>query len=261
MLEDFNFIVFSHSDYSYLWPIIEDYVVNLSQLNPIFVCNKNNTIDKPKGFCKYIEYDDSLCYSQRWMNILPEIDAKYILVIHDVVIVLNCDVSKIHNLLKVIDKHTIDRCSMNVFDGSQIVYDNEMYLCNLNNTVVGHNYTPYDVSPAIWNKTSFLNLWYTFPNETYRNSEQNPMVQHYCKNLKCYGLQKTNEKIYYSLSRPNYEMFKVLHITIQGEITFPIEVYMDTIEDFKRVFEQYNLKDKIKINYNYGFVLKNHTPI
>jgi hypothetical protein len=261
MLDDFNFIVFSHSDYSYLWPIIEDYVVNISQLNPIFVCNKNNTIERPKGFCKYIEYDDNLCYSQRWINILHEIDSKYILVIHDVVIILNCDVSKINKLVNVTDKHKIDRCSMNVFDGIQTVYDNNMYLCNLNNRVVGRNYTPYDVSPAIWNKSSFLKLWHTFPNETYRNSEQNPSVQEYCKKLKCYGLQKTNERIYYSLSRPNYEMFKVLHITIQGEITFPIEVYMDTIEDFTRIFERYNLKDKIKINYNYGFVLQNHIPI
>ena len=262
MLPNFNLIVFSHSDYSYLWPIIEDYVVNISQLNPIFVCNKNNTIDKPKGFCKYIEYDDKLCYSQRWINVLPEIDTKYILVIHDIVIILNCDVSKINKLVNVIDKHNIDRFSMNVFDGIQTFYDNNMYLCNLNNHLIrSNNYTPYDVRPAIWNRISFLKLWYTFPNETYRNSEINNDLQNYCRKLKCYGLQKTKDKIYYSLSNPSYEFFNVLIITVQGNITFPIEVYMDTVEDFKRIFEKYKLKDKIKINYDCKYIFDYHVPI
>lgn len=251
-----NLVVFSHSDYSFLWSVIEDYIKKIPQLNPVFVCNKNNLNNKPEGFCKYIEYDDRLCYAQRWIvDILPHIESKYILVVHDVAVILNCNVNKINNIVNIIDKHNIDRCCMIVFDGIEIIHDNDIYLCNLNNHVKSLIYTPYDVSPAIWNKSSYLKLWNMFPNETYRNSELNSNLQKYCRTLKCYGLQKTNDKIYYCLSRPYYELFKVLHITTKGEITFPIEVYMDTIQEFKEIVGKYNLNNKIKINPNYGYVL------
>ena len=47
---NFNLIIFSHSDYKYLWNIIEDSISKLQDLNPIFVSNKNSVYDKPKGF-------------------------------------------------------------------------------------------------------------------------------------------------------------------------------------------------------------------
>jgi hypothetical protein len=36
-----SLIIFSHSDYSYLWEIIQDYISELKDLNPIFVSNDN----------------------------------------------------------------------------------------------------------------------------------------------------------------------------------------------------------------------------
>jgi hypothetical protein len=101
-----------------------------------------------------------------------------------------------------------------------------------------------------------MKLWTIFSNETYRGCESNQDLQNYCRNnFKCYGFQKTDEKIYYCLGRPYINLFKILHITTKGEFTFPIEVYMDTIDDFIQICEKYSLKDKITINHSYGCIL------
>ena len=112
-----SLIIFSHSDYSYLWEIIQDYISEFKELNPIFISNINNSIQKPYGFTKYIEYNESDCYAQRWINILDNIDSEYILIVHDVQIIVNCDIDKIKTLFYDISYNNIDRCSLNVFNG------------------------------------------------------------------------------------------------------------------------------------------------
>jgi hypothetical protein len=256
-----NLVIFSNTDYFYLWPIIEENIIKLNQLNPIFVCNKTD-LKKPIGFIKYIEYDDKLCYSERWTkNILSNIYEEYILIVHDVNIIVNCDDKYIYKIIQIMIEQYIDRCSLNVFNGIDIIENYGVKLCELN-TAVGNTITPYDVCPAIWRTKSFKKLFENFPNETYRNSELNKNLQTFCKdNLRCFGLQKTSNEIKYCLGRPYYEEFKILHITIKNELTFPIETYMDMKEEFLYLFEKYKLGEKIKINNSYNFILENFRKI
>lgn len=252
-----NLILFSHSDYSYLWPIIEEKIILLTDLNPIFISN-NTELEKPTGFINYLEYDANNCYSERWQNILPKIESKYIIVVHDVNLIINHDSDKIKELLTLIDNNNIDRCSLNVFKNNHSIKGETIEICDLNSpNTISKLFIPFDVSPSIWKKESFLKIWLKFQVETYRNSELNESLQQFCRtNLKCYGLNKTNEKIHYCLGRPYYGWFKILHITIKGELPFPPEAHMDLKEDFLRIIEKYSLKDKIRINYEYDFVNK-----
>jgi hypothetical protein len=257
---NFNLIIFSHSDYKYLWNIIEDSISKLQDLNPIFVSNKNSVYDKPKGFIKYIEYDDNLCYAKRWTNdIIPYLSSKYILIVHDTQLIVGCDVNKIQELVQLIKINDIDRCSLNVFKGSDILHDSirsNLQLCNLNKNVIGKTCVPFDVCPSIWKVTSFLKLWNTFNNESYHQSEQNNNVQNYCKTIKCYGIQKTNDKLYYCLGRPYSYFFKILFITIKGQIPFPKEIFMDMLPQINEIYKKYynDLKD-VKINNSYQSIL------
>lgn len=257
---NFNLIIFSHSDYKYLWNIIEDSISKLQDLNPIFVSNKNSVYDKPKGFLKYIEYDDNLCYAKRWTyDIIPNLLSSHILVVHDTQLIVECDVNKIQELVQLIKINDIDRCSLNVFKGSDILHDSirsNLQLCNLNKNVIGKTYVPFDVCPSIWKVSSFFKLWNTFNNETYHNSELNTNLQNYCKSLKCYGIQKTNDNLYYCQGRPFKEFFKILFITIKGQIPFPNEVFMDMLPQFNEIYEKYynDLKD-VKINNSYQSIL------
>jgi hypothetical protein len=254
-----NLLVFSHSDYNYLWDIIEETIQPLSELNPIFISNATS-FEKPKGFTKYIEYDENDCYAKRWLNILPQINEDTILIVHDVQIIIECDINKIHKIMDCMKENNIDRCSLNVFHSpDQITIDDDIQLCNLNSPdIQSKTFIPFDQSPAIWKRQSFFELWKTFPEETYRHSELNNEIQNYCKEkLNIYGLNNNNKKIYYCLGRPYHKLFKILFITIAGEITYPIDVYMDMKDDFIRLFKKYKLEEKnIPINHNYGFILQ-----
>jgi hypothetical protein len=225
------------------------------------VCNKTE-IKKPNGFIKYIEYDENLCYSDRWTkNILPEINSKYILILHDVQIIIKYDEYFISNIITLMQKHNIDRISLNVFDGVDVINDYNIKICNLNNAV-GNTTIPYDNCPCIWNKESFRVLLDSFPNETYRTSELNNNLQIFCREkMRCYGLQKTNKKIYYCLGRPFLENFCVLFITIKNELLGPIEVYMDMKDDFLYYLNKYKLSDRINFNNNYDFILNQYRTI
>ena len=256
-----SLIIFSHTDYSYLWPLIEECIIKIKKLELVFVCNKTD-INKPNGFTEYIEYDDKLCYAERWTkDILPYIDKKYILVVHDVQLVVNCDTNFIHKIMQIMLENRIDRCSLNVFNGENIIENYNIKLCHLN-SAHGNTLTPYDVCPAIWKTDSLKELFDIFPNETYRTSELNDNLQMFCRNnLRCFGLQKTNEKIYYCLGRPYLEYFKVLFITIKNDMLFPVEVYMDMKNEFLYFLQKYKLTEKINYNYNCSFIVNNFKPI
>jgi hypothetical protein len=218
---------------------------------------------KPNGFTQYLEYDETYCYAERWIkDILPYIDKEYILVVHDVQLIVNCDTHFIHNVIQLMSENKIDRCSLNVFNGIHIIENYNVKLCDLN-SAHGNTLTPYDLCPAIWKKYSFKQLFENFSTETYRTSEMNEVLQNFCKtNFKCFGLQKTDvEKIYYCLGRPYKEYFKILFITIKNELPLPIEVHMDMKSDFVYCFQKYKLSEKIKINNNYEFIYKNFTPL
>jgi len=184
-----SLVIFSNSEYNFLWPVIEE---SISKINfkKIFVSDVNE-FEKPKGFDKYITYDINNCYAKRWTNdILPNIESNYIILVHDVQIIVNMDEEFIFKNLQIMSEFSIDRCSLNVFNGNNIIEKYGVTLCNLDNAN-GNTIIPYDVCPAIWNKNSLNILFNNFPNETYRTSELNESLQAFCKNnFNCFGQKK-----------------------------------------------------------------------
>lgn len=250
-----SLLIFSNSEYFFLWPIIEETVSQI-KVHKIFVCNETE-LDKPKGFDKYIYYDAKHCYAERWTNdILPNIVSEYILVVHDVHIIVGFDEDFFFKNLQIMHEHSIDRYSMNVFNGNDTIRKNDITLCYLN-TAIGNTFTPYDVCPALWKTQSFKLLFENFPQETYRTSELNKNLQNFCRaRFKCVGIQKTSSNnIYYCLGRPYLKYFKILHITLKKEILHPPEIYMDMKEDFIYYANKYQLNKFVSINDSSSYIL------
>lgn len=255
-------IILTHSDYNFLWDIIDDLVINVKNINPIFVSNNTN-ITKPKNFNSYIEYDDEKCYFTRLRDyILPLIKCEYILLVHDVQLVTYCNIDYINRIVNIMNENYIDRCSLNLFKGKDIINKDDISLCNLQKAI-GNTYTPYDVCPSIWNVKSLFKLVSQFPYETYRNRELNKELINYCNNnFKIYGInKKEDEEVYYCIGRPYSKNFKILFITIQGEIIYPFEAYMDGLEEFRNIQNKYNIIERVNKIGNFIFVLNNFKPL
>lgn len=249
-----SLVIFSNSEYYFLWPIIEESVSKIN-FHKIFVSDIND-LDKPQGFDQYIYYNTNHCYAKRWTHdILPNIASDYILVVHDVQIIVSFDEEFILNNLKLMSEYSIDRCSLNVFIGNEIIEKYSIKLCKLN-TAHGDTFTPYDVCPAIWKRQSFKILFDTFPDETYRSSELNNNLQIFCRNnFLCVGLQKTSDTIYRCIGRPYLNYFKILHITLKKELLSPNDVYMDMKPEFIYYANKYRVYDFVKINNNASYIL------
>ncbi len=117
-----SLLIFSHTDYSLLWPIIEESIekCKIQNLNKIFCCNETKII-KPKGFEKYIEYDKNLCYAKRWTdNILPFVESEFILILHDVQVIINFNEKFITNIIEIMNKNNIEFRRGNAGGGNQL---------------------------------------------------------------------------------------------------------------------------------------------
>lgn len=254
--------ILSHSDYNYLWDIIDDLVSYIKDIDLIFVSNNTN-LTKPKNFNKYIEYDQEKCYFTRLRDyILPLIKCEYILLVHDVQLVTYCNIDYINKIVHIMNENSIDRCSLNLFKGNDNIIKNDITLCNLK-TAIGKTYTIYDVCPSIWNVKSLYKLAYQFPYESYCGSELNIELINYCKNnFKIYGInKKEDEEVYYCIGRAYSKNFKILFITIKNQILDPLEVYMDGLEQFIKIQNKYNIIEKVNKKCNIAFVLEYFTPL
>jgi hypothetical protein len=283
-LKDLTLIIFTNSDYHYLWNVIDDYINKIDSTylkkilcyNDNYSSNNSSNLEFPKKFDDYIPYNGNINYSKRWIEILPKITTSHILIVHDIDIILNLDLDKLAIFFNMVKYHNIDRLSLSLFLGSEIINselsnnsnmnNNKYYICNLKNVVNTRHYVPYDVSPSIWNKNTFLQLISLFPNETYASSEQNQNLQFYCRNnLKCYGIHTFADNTCYY---PKYcrglvysNIFQFLHITTKSQLLLPYEIYMDCKTELLEILKKYNLENKISKNYDCKFVIDQFKPL
>jgi hypothetical protein len=244
-MEEITILIHTHSDYSYLWRLISDFVKNIP-LKKILAYNKiPSNVELPNYFDNYIKYDENFCYAKRMYEICNKINEKYIFLIHDVDIILNIDVEVLKIYLNIIKDNDIDRVHTAIFNGqNQIKYMNYA-LCDLNKPLLtpSTHFIPIDCTPAIWKKNSFIKLLSLFPNETYASMELTKEVIDYCKNnFKCYGIQYTDNLIIkYNRCLTMCTLFLFLHITTKGKFTLPLETYMDLQNDVEEIIKKYNI--------------------
>ena len=249
----YTILLHTHSSYSYLWPIINDYIkkYNFKKILAYDIVPEN--IQLPNNFDKYIKYNSSENFSKRLVNILNEITEEYVFIIYDVDIIINIDEKLLNYYIEIMIDNNIDRMSSVVYNGNGVIYKNGIGACNLNlplNSPSNH-FIPIDCTPAIWNRKSFIKMLFTFPNESYRSLELNNDVINYCKTkLKCYGIQYTpNLKILYNRGLTHCDKISFLHITTQGKFLIPFSVYCDYEINLKNIIEKYNLNIN-KIGFN-----------
>lgn len=243
---NYTILLHTHSSYSYLWPIINDYMkkYNFKKILTYDTIPKNTTL--PNCFNKYIQYNGSEKFSGRLIPILEEIDEEYVFLIYDVDIVINIDKNVLETYIHIMKENNIDRVCSSLFNGNGQLHKNSYALCNLNLPLISptNHFIPADCTSVIWKRNSLIKFFKMFPNQTYASLEINNDVVNYCKTkIKCYGIQYTpNLEILYNRGLTYCDKLSFLHITIKGSLLTPLKCYHSYENILKDIIKKYNLK-------------------
>jgi hypothetical protein len=203
-----------------------------------------NTI-LPQGFDDYIQYDSSNYFSGRLVHVLEQLEETYVFLIYDVDIVINIDEHALDTYIQIMYENNIDRVCCALFNGNDQIHKNNLALCNLNLPLISpsNHYVPADCTSVIWNRSSLIDFFKRFPNQTYASLELDKIVLNYCKTrVKCYGIQYTpNLNILYNRGLTYCDKLSFLHITTKGKFLKPFSVYADYEVYLKNIINQYNL--------------------
>ena len=244
-MDDLTLVIKTHSDYSYLWPIIDDYIKNI-KLKKLLFHNKSENL--PKNFDQNIEYDENLSFNQRILNGIKFIDSKYILFVPDIDIILNLNIDVLKNYIDIMEEYNIERVNTAVFDGLKYYSKNGYALCDLNKCLIqkSNHFVPVDCHPVIWKKETWIKILNIFNDNGYNSSDTCKKYIDYCKkNVKCFGIQKTNNfKIKYNRGLTNSENLDWLHITTKGKFLIPFQCYHDYKKDLEIIIKKYKLDVK-----------------
>ena len=242
---NYTVLIHTHSDYSYLWPIINDYIKKYNFTKILAYNNIPENTILPDCFDRYIQYDDTQKFTGRLCNILEQIEEEFVFLIYDVDIIINIDEGALENYINIMRDNQIDRLNIAVFDGTEYIQKNNYAICNLNKNLrqPSNHFTPIDCNPTIWNKKTCIDFLKKFPNETYNSFDLNDQIISYCKtNMKCYGIQLTpNLKILYNRGLTYCDKISLLHITVKGKFLVPFQCYADYQNDLIKIINNYKL--------------------
>lgn len=247
---NYTILLHTHSSYSYLWPIINDYMKKYTFKKVLAYDNIPENSKLPGSFDKYIKYDGSQIFSTRLVPILEQLNEEYIFLVYDVDIVINIDKNALETYIDIMKEHNIDRLCSAVFNGKSQLHKNGYALCNLNLPLISpsNHFVPADCSSTIWNRNSFIEFLKNFPDKTYGSLELDNDVISYCKSkILCYGIQYTpNLQILYNRGLTCSNKLSFLHITTKGKFMKPFSTYADYEIHLNTIIKKYNIDvDKI----------------
>jgi len=233
-------VIVTNSDYSYLWPILNDLYRDFDN---VVVC-----LDKSKDFhfsdtFRLLFYDTNLNYTRRMHSILNQISEEFIYLTHDVDLLISCDKQKLENYLDVMRVNGLDRISMGLFTGSNtILHGKEVQVCKLDRFMSRNFYTPLDHAPSLYRTTTLKSIYEKYPNETYQSFEQNHQIQDdIAKNYKFFGIN--NHPALFPVYHRGFVFsseISILHITVQGKL-LPRNFYFDLEKTLAEIITRYDL--------------------
>tara|TARA_R110000868_G_scaffold124816_1_gene329717 strand:- start:7271 stop:8038 length:768 start_codon:yes stop_codon:yes gene_type:complete len=237
---DYCLVIKTNSAYAYLWPIINDLTKTFKKVYVLLDDNSNNFIFNKNIIC--VKYDINDTYATRLYKFILNIDYSHIILVHDVDLILNFNFKKINEYFELIKSNNIDRLSLGVFNGNDVIYNNNITLCKLYPDMSKNYLTPFDYAPSIYNKNFLLSLYSTFKEESYKTMEINNNVQNFIfNNFKSYGIQNnSNLKLIYHRGFVYTKDFDFLHITVKGKFLRE-EAYYDLKDTFIKFKNLYNL--------------------
>jgi hypothetical protein len=263
-----NFVIYGHTDYLDVLQIQTDYSDTIK--NKILFINKNNFNLESiyEKYNKVIFYDDSKSYPQRLSECLNQINDVYVLLCHDIDILINVNeklISELHNFLvhnnfdRIDLKHSSSlnstlfyQCTnpmdFNTWESTDRYHnDDKLYLIRQTNP---SDYI-YNVNPSIWKRETLLEIMNSFPHKNYRTIEDID-VQIFTQKYTIFKMFSQEKKQCGHFDCINDFMF--FHITHNGSFvpfnndysTIYGQSYLEIKTHYENMVDKYNLRQSNK---------------
>jgi hypothetical protein len=208
-----TFVVYSHTDFLDILKVQTHYLQ--SHANKTLLIN-NTDIDISEISSYYeriIFYDDTLPYASRLceLNILQD---EYIVLTHDIDVIVNCDIIELDKLCSVMRDNNLDRIDLKYYD-LELEDEIKVESAYTYQLVPSTGRYRYNVNASIWKVSSLLETMKRFSQHSYRQIEGND-VQEFCKKYEIF-----------TLTAPSYinsghfgciPFFQYIHITHGGKL-------------------------------------------
>lgn len=170
-MNNFSVVCNIHSDYSDIW---EPFFENLSKFNAniIIAVNNKETVEPfLKNDYTVVEYDETLVFAQRMLDILNSVNTPYIIYLQDNFIPIVVDSLKLNECVNWLNDNSYDGLQLHINNGD-MNKENLIQICDdtytYNNSVSSYQYT---VHPSIWKTDSIYTMFANHKNSIYRNIE------------------------------------------------------------------------------------------
>ena len=210
-------VIYTHSDYKDLWPIILDSLsMNKIQTKIHFAVNKVPEVNELEKF-NLCFYDDTLTYPSRLASICKQISSDYLFFFHDIDVLVHYDQSRLNTLIEWIAAMDVDRFSLGIYPTTSYVttYEN-IPIAKLEKNTCEWFTTPYDPGPSIWKRSTFEEVMTQFSNETYRTIESSG-IQDILLTKNVFGFAKRSLYPLFTIGRPYTPWFAFCHLLIRGQ--------------------------------------------
>jgi hypothetical protein len=233
-------IVFTHSDYQDIWPIVLDSLNAYVKGIPVGIAVNSKADTSIFTNLNIYTYDDSNPYGQRLVDVCQQITSDYIFLYHDVDILMTFDTEKCKQIVSWMEVNQVDRFLMGVLPS-------KTFRETLGDIPIGKSgpgtcdwfTTPYDVGPSIWNRKTLFDLMSKHRTETYRTIESSA-IQEDLSTKNVYGFCKGNFPIFFTIGRPYSGYFAFCHLFVRGKWIPPL-AYQSFVDFFVSLPEKYQL--------------------
>jgi hypothetical protein len=211
-------IVFTHSSYSDIWlPVLSHTQAYVKDIIPIRFAADT---DVP-GYLTY-RYNPDSTYPTRLLEVLSQTTSKYVLLVHDVDLIVSFDTTLYPLLIDYMERKNITRFSLEVFPSTTSCDDSvgPLHISRITPECSTRFTTPYDVGPSIWKRDDLVDIMTKHSSETYRSIEQSA-IQTTCLSYSFVGICETGSNLLYIIGRPFSSQFAFCHLLVRGEWICP----------------------------------------
>jgi hypothetical protein len=211
-------VIFTHSSYSDIWPpVLSHTQAYVKDIIPIrFAAD----IDVP-GYPTY-RYNPDNTYPTRLLEVLSQTTSKYVLLVHDIDLIMSFDTTLYPMLIDYMERKNITRFSLEVFPPATSCGDvvGPLGISRITPSCSTRFTTPYDVGPSIWKRDDLVDIMTKHSSETYRSIEQSA-IQTTCLSYSFVGICETGSDLLYIIGRQFSSRFAFCHLLVRGEWICP----------------------------------------